>query len=190
MFEGNSMKTKVCKHPECKIKTEQPLENFYKSCHSKDGLYSWCKSCWNIYVVSKRMKKYYSDPKFKQKILDEAILYIRNRKEKDPLYRRKTITTVTNCMRKQRCGITSKQYDQMFKDQNGVCVICGKPETITHKGTLKRLCIDHDHITGKVRRLLCHNCNCAIGLLDDNPERIIAAANYILQYRTSSLEYV
>ena len=67
---------------------------------------------------------------------------------------------------KKLYGITVKDYDRMFEEQNGVCWICGKAET-TNSGTLH---VDHNEESGKVRGLLCGRCNRAIGLLDHLPE--------------------
>ena len=52
----------------------------------------------------------------------------------------------------------------MVEKQNGVCAICGNPETATSHGTIRRLSVDHDHETGEVRGLLCSKCNFALGL--------------------------
>jgi len=77
-------------------------------------------------------------------------------------------------------GITEEQYNTLLKNQNGVCAICKKPEMILHKGiTLKKLSVDHDHSTGKVRGLLCHNCNLAIGYFEDNSTVVYNAYMYL-----------
>jgi hypothetical protein len=70
-------------------------------------------------------------------------------------------------------GITVEQYDAMFEAQGGICAICGRPGD----GPLR---VDHDHETNEVRGLLCHGCNVAIGLMGDDPDRLIAAVAYIL----------
>lgn len=56
-------------------------------------------------------------------------------------------------------GITYETYLKMFKRQKGLCAICKKPERETVNGKIKRLAVDHDHKTGKVRGLLCGKCN-------------------------------
>jgi hypothetical protein len=58
-------------------------------------------------------------------------------------------------------GITLAQYDQMVTDQAGVCAICKRPCS-----TGKRLAIDHDHDTNRVRGLLCTRCNRHLGWFD------------------------
>lgn len=79
-------------------------------------------------------------------------------------------------------GITEDDYNSMLKDQNGKCAIC---ETTTPTGKWKRFAVDHCHITGIVRGLLCNECNRGMGLLKDNPELLLKAANY-LQERKSN----
>ncbi len=84
---------------------------------------------------------------------------------------------------RSRYGLTLDQYNQMLESQNGVCVICGKSETHISGGTLSSLCVDHDHGTGKIRELLCNNCNRGIGYLMDSPEITQKAADYLKKYK-------
>lgn len=80
--------------------------------------------------------------------------------------------------------MTLKEYDQMFETQNGVCAICRKPETKKDKngvnGTYRRLSVDHNHKTGKVRGLLCGKCNVILGLAQDNPDILAEATAYLV----------
>lgn len=71
-------------------------------------------------------------------------------------------------------GITIVEYRAMEAALGGACASCGVvPETTLH--------VDHDHATGKVRGLLCHSCNTALGLLKDNAEVI----QKLVEYRKS-----
>ena len=76
-------------------------------------------------------------------------------------------------------NLTVKQYELMLKSQNGKCAICCQPETMKLNGKIKRLSVDHCHRTGKVRGLLCNNCNTAIGKFNDDPELLRNAALYL-----------
>lgn len=76
--------------------------------------------------------------------------------------------------RKSRFGITPRQYAAL-KTAFPSCGICGKPPAS------KSLDIDHDHLTGEVRGLLCNNCNQGIGHLKDSPNNLRAAAVYLEQ---------
>jgi hypothetical protein len=63
----------------------------------------------------------------------------------------------------------------MLSEQSGVCKICGEPcPTYKHA-----LAVDHNHTTGKVRGLLCNNCNNGLGRFRDNPQYLRAAADYL-----------
>lgn len=76
-------------------------------------------------------------------------------------------------------GISLEEYDELLKSQSGVCAICGEPEWVTQYGKLRMLCVDHDHLSGKVRGLLCSNCNRAIGLLNDDVDTLKKAIHYL-----------
>lgn len=79
-------------------------------------------------------------------------------------------------------GITEAEYEAMKKEQNNKCKICDSEGfTIGKNGHTEKLAVDHDHVTGKIRGLLCHNCNRALGLLQDNVDVILKAAEYLKQ---------
>lgn len=75
----------------------------------------------------------------------------------------------------KRYGITSQDYQEMFDAQLGSCAICKRIKT---KET-KTLCVDHCHTTGKVRGLLCHDCNTGIGKLQDSETILTEAILYL-----------
>lgn len=72
-------------------------------------------------------------------------------------------------------GITRAEVDAMREAQGDLCAICGNG----HKGVGDRLHIDHCHTTGEVRGLLCSKCNTALGLLDDDPDRMRSMIEYV-----------
>lgn len=63
------------------------------------------------------------------------------------------------------------EYDRLVAKQNGCCASCGEQTDA--------LVVDHDHSTGKVRGLLCHPCNKALGFLRDDPSRIQRLYSYL-----------
>lgn len=75
-------------------------------------------------------------------------------------------------------GITLEDYDRMLQDQNGRCAICCSSN---HKGAARtsHWCVDHCHSTGKVRGLLCHACNRALGNFGDSIESLERAILYL-----------
>ena len=82
-----------------------------------------------------------------------------------------------------RYGLTVEQHDEMLAAQNGLCAICGKPPNPNGVRAASRLHADHDHVTGKVRALLCNSCNNGIGRFRDDPALLHAAAEYIERHR-------
>jgi hypothetical protein len=75
----------------------------------------------------------------------------------------------------RRYGIEPDEYDRRFEQQGGVCKICLRPEPVARKG----LSVDHCHLTGQIRGLLCTKCNSGIGLLEDDPNLIRRALDYL-----------
>ena len=71
-------------------------------------------------------------------------------------------------MYKSTFGITLDQYEEYQKNQKNTCAICGKEETATNQYGIKKLAVDHNHLTGEVRGLLCAKCNMALGLLNED----------------------
>ena len=82
---------------------------------------------------------------------------------------------------KERYGITPEQYTEMLVCQGGCCAICGHPETAINVGTneIQKLAVDHCHITGKVRGLLCQDCNRGISKFHDDIKRLGNAIKYL-----------
>ena len=84
-------------------------------------------------------------------------------------------------LRKQY-GINGATYDRMMQEQDGKCYLCGQPETMTQNGRVVQLCVDHNHKTGQVRRLLCHACNFLVGRVETSPALHEKAMAYIRQF--------
>jgi len=76
-------------------------------------------------------------------------------------------------------GLSLAQFDALLAAQGGRCAICGGVDP-GGKGVWH---VDHDHGSGAVRGLLCHGCNAGIGSLGDDPDRLPAAAAYLLMHR-------
>lgn len=85
---------------------------------------------------------------------------------------------------KKAYGLTMEQYESMLVAQHGVCATCHKPETtLSHwNGNAKRLHVDHDHVTGKVRGLLCGRCNAALGHAGDSITTLLALVQYLQRH--------
>lgn len=121
----------------CKCDRSLSLENFYAQKQGKHGKSTICKECKAEYSRSPERKAYFK--KYRKSV-------------KGQLGRRKEIA--------KRFDITLGEYDQMFEGQKGMCGICNQSEVGY------RLCVDHDHRTGKIRGLLCRSCNVLLGYLE------------------------
>jgi hypothetical protein len=77
---------------------------------------------------------------------------------------------------RRKYGISLKKYEKMYEDQNGRCAICGIEENNAPRGSLF---IDHCHISGEVRGLLCHFCNTGLGNFKDDTENLKKAQWYL-----------
>ena len=78
---------------------------------------------------------------------------------------------------KRRFGITLKSYRDMFEAQSGACAMCKRRSE-------RSLCVDHDHVTGKVRALLCNSCNAMIGFAQEDAMIVQSALSYLMKYKT------
>lgn len=79
---------------------------------------------------------------------------------------------------KSKYGIDLAEYESLLLRQEGVCAICKQPPRGQGKNA-SRLHLDHCHLTGKVRGLLCRRCNPALGAFDDDIEKLQRAINYL-----------
>jgi hypothetical protein len=84
----------------------------------------------------------------------------------------------------RRRGVDHEWYANQFVQQNGLCAICGtdKPGGNADSEGNTAFAIDHNHDTGEIRALLCRSCNVGLGNFGDNPDRLLAAASYLLQF--------
>lgn len=73
---------------------------------------------------------------------------------------------------RRRYGITLDEYEALLEGQGNCCAVCGRTQDINYS-------VDHSHTTGEVRGLLCTACNRGIGMLQDDPELLRKAANYL-----------
>jgi hypothetical protein len=83
---------------------------------------------------------------------------------------------------KRNFNLSESEYQSMFAAQKGCCAICGK----SRNSSGKKLAVDHCHKTGKVRGLLCINCNLGLGSLQDKIEILESAINYLKSKTKSS----
>ena len=140
----------------------------------------------------KRVNEYGRNWKRKnpKQVKESAKDYYKGHQEERKAYRMKHRERARTYMKKykqdwkvNRYGLGKVGFDSLMIEQNGVCAICLQPETRRQKtGVADALCIDHNHKTGTARGLLCHKCNSAIGLLQDDPLLLEKAKEYIIKW--------
>lgn len=85
-------------------------------------------------------------------------------------------------------GLTLAEYGDMLRRQAHRCAICRRPQhSLVSKGgtETRRLMVDHDHVTGAIRGLLCHRCNQLVWAIEDNHTTLDAIRQYVEQWRES-----
>ena len=141
-------------------------DEFGKQSNRKDGLAYRCKSCMNKYHAQR-----YENPRIRKTI-----------KANQEKYRAANPDVDVNKHLVRKYGITLEEYNRRFREQKGVCAICGKEESTRRRKISpenERLAVDHCHETGVVRGLLCFKCNTAIGSLGDTQDQIMKVINYL-----------
>jgi len=92
--------------------------------------------------------------------------------------RQKHLDSLTNRQLKFKYNITLKDYNKMWLKQEGCCLCCGRHQS----EFARRLHVDHSHKTGKVRGLLCSNCNTILGKLKEDLVVLEKVKQYITGY--------
>ncbi|MCK5612564.1 endonuclease VII domain-containing protein [Candidatus Pacearchaeota archaeon] len=148
---------RICKR--CGV--ERPITDFHIVKECLEGRRPVCKFC-----IRKQQKKRY----------DDNAEFARARQRR---YNARNPQVMRQINLKKKYGIVIEEYNIMFESQGGVCLICGCSETVKRNDKIKNLAVDHNHVTGKVRGLLCQKCNQALGLLGENPVVIKSLLEYI-----------
>ena len=86
-------------------------------------------------------------------------------------------------MTRFRHGITRQEWEHMYAHQGGKCKICKNP-----LGEGRSTHIDHCHVTNKVASLLCNKCNRGLGFAGENPEILLAMAEYAKKHKVAKKE--
>jgi hypothetical protein len=76
-------------------------------------------------------------------------------------------------------SVTLEEYNRMLAEQGGLCAISKRPETKMRNGKVVALSVDHNHKTGKVRKLLSDKINRGLAYFDEDPALLRAAADYL-----------
>lgn len=145
-----------------RCKQVKSISDFYRSKQTRDGYYSWCKEC--ARKAKKSSRERHRNP---ARDREYALRYKRKHPDRVKQSSRKTLL-------KRKYGMTPEEYDAMLAAQGGGCAICTAPP-----GDKRLLPVDHCHETGTKRGILCSNCNTALGLMQDDRERLLRAVEYL-----------
>jgi hypothetical protein len=78
-------------------------------------------------------------------------------------------------------GMTKEKYNELLQQQNNGCKICGATEA-KHRSS-NNLLVDHCHVTGNYRGLLCNRCNTSLGFVNDDIELLENMVKYLKEYK-------
>lgn len=124
----------------------------------KRGWSCLCKKCKRAW-----RHKHYSDPE-----------NLANKRAYTRKYQKEHNRVLWRCHLRHKFGIDDALYDKILKAQGDVCAICREKCK-----TGQRLGVDHNHKTGGIRGLLCSTCNRGIGYLQESPDILLAAVEYL-----------
>ena len=153
--------TKIC----TKCHAEKPLNDFHKDRARKDGLYPCCRPC---AAVGRRESRKRYPSRTLESMRAAKKLYDQRHPGRASLRNHRTNLWYAHKM-------TVEQYAEMLDAQGGVCAICNQK-------CKKRLSVDHDHITGEIRGLLCRRCNLVLGEMLDSVELMSSAIQYLRRH--------
>ena len=176
-----------------RCKTIKSLEFFSINKYSSDGKDSYCKECRSEYHKNqypRKMKQMYKDNETTQCRKCEEV----KENSKFKVYKGKQSTYCIECSghigrvhNLTKFGLTVDDYIEMLENQNKVCYICKQSPV----GMKKRLSVDHNHNchpSGEacnkcIRKLLCHNCNTALGNIKDDINILEKMIDYLKEHK-------
>lgn len=176
-MQGITATHKLC----IKCDVVKDIESFSTDNTRDDGKHPYCKDCKRVGDTAHRREMRQTNEVIRlrdneasrrnyQKFREERIAKMPTR---DPIYNK-------NSFLKSTYGITLAEYEALLESQNGVCAICGgKEKRKSRYGGVCRLHVDHDHKSGKVRGLLCQQCNNGIGHFRENTAILAKAIIYV-----------
>jgi hypothetical protein len=139
---------------------DKPVSEFYANPARRSGYEHFCKLCWNARTTAYK--------KANRQRMNAA------RRESRKRQTLRGSKWALEDMLRARYGITVADLDALTAKQEGLCALCGEPPKFG-----KRLHIDHSHETGRVRGLLCLQCNAGLGQLRDDPALLRRAIAYL-----------
>lgn len=134
-----------------RCKADKPLSAFSPNKEGWGGVGHTCKPCISLHS----RQRYASDETFRNSRLSDCDRWKRANPSRVSAVKRRSHL-------RNRYGLSEQDYADMFRSQRGRCAVCRQPENHPKR----KLAVDHDHKTGKVRGLLCMTCNTLLGFLE------------------------
>ena len=166
------------------MENEQQLNDWYEN--KKEYMKNWREK--NKEQLNKKARETYEANKEKRKERARELYklkkerkqqYYQDNKEKILELRKKETKRIKNNHLIKRYGITLEEYQNMIKLQENKCYICNIYVENTKKNYLH---VDHDHNSGKVRKLLCMSCNASLGLVKENKQTLFKMIDYLNEH--------
>lgn len=145
---------KIC----CACGISKPFTEYHRASGRRDGRQTACKTCFKAI-----RKKYWSQNKSSE--YRTHLSWVANNPTTRKEHRLKANLKLYN--------MTPAEFLALIESQGGCCKICGD---VTPN---QRLSVDHDHVTGRVRGLLCRSCNLGLGMFRDNASFLVRASKYL-----------
>jgi hypothetical protein len=147
-------------------KETKDYEQFHKDSGKKDGHQSRCKDCVRATTLNWQKNNPEKAKQHSKKATDKWQKENKEKLHKPSKEWRKFYRI------KEKYGLSKEEFNEMESEQSGICKICEKD---------KPLCVDHCHTSGRVRGLLCRDCNLLLGFAFDNTETLKKAADYLIR---------
>ena len=163
---------------------EKPTSDFYRHATLRDGLHTSCKECMcrRMRLVRARRRKQAVNVATRKcsqcKQQKAASCFNKNGNAPDGLDSPCRACRTMKGYNKDLYGMSEDEYFSLIEIQSNLCAICGRPPGPKEKV----LCIDHDHDSGHVRGLLCHQCNWGLGHFRDNTNTLGRAIGYLQKH--------
>lgn len=164
------------------------LEDFVPRKDSLSGRTSWCRLCRNQHEKEKFAKNpllrtVIKERFYNNKTSEEIDEYIHRQNENERIKYQSELQTEEGVKKHRlkrllvRYKITLEDFNDYLKLQGNRCAICADPFNFNIKSESPH--VDHDHVTGKVRGLLCYKCNFGLGFFKDDVFRLRSAEQYL-----------
>lgn len=164
--------TKVCS----RCGETKSLDAFHRHPRSPGGRHPRCKPCRSVYTrqryAENRARLLAADRAYKKRNRERLNAEAREYQAK---YRDRIRVATKEARLRRKYGLSGNQWQALFASQGSACAAC----RATAPGGSGRWHTDHCHDTQKVRGILCHSCNVALGLLQESPSRILALHAYL-----------